>query len=257
MTNESNLILCAAAEQIEEARRLSERLGLPISEAPEAGQLCLRLDGDGLHLQQDGLSLLGDFSGMLPRLKPNALNGEMLVRAAKIKGFEGTPTAIDATAGMGEDALLLAAAGFRVTLCERNPVIAALLRDTLERASEDPDLREVVGRMTLYAGDSIELLYNLDRAPEVVLLDPMFPERRKSGLIGKKLQLLQKLEAPCSDEAELLEAAIQARPKKVVIKRPLKGPFLADRKPAYSIRGKAVRYDCIIPPRKVKSEILG
>lgn len=254
MKAENNLILCAAAERMEEARRLSERLGLPISEAPEAGQLCLRLDKDGLHLQRDHLSLLGDFSAMLPRLKPNALNGEMLVRAARIRGFEGTPSAIDATAGMGEDALLLAAAGFRVTLCERNPVIAALLRDTMERAALDPALAEIVGRMELHAGDSIELLQNLGRAPEVVLLDPMFPERRKSGLIGKKLQLLQKLEAPCADEVELLDAAIQARPKKVVIKRPLKGPYLADRKPAYSIRGKAVRYDCMVPPQHEKTE---
>ena len=236
------------------ALALSEQLGLPISEAPAAGQLCLRLDTDGLHLQRDNLSLLGDFTALLPRLRPNALNGEMLVRAARIKGFEGTPAAIDATAGMGEDALLLAAAGFSVTLCERNPVIAALLRDTMERASFSPALHEIVGRMTLHAGDSMELLRTLDQAPEVVLLDPMFPERRKSGLIGKKLQLLQQLEAPCSDEAELLEAAVAAGPKKVVIKRPLKGPFLADRKPAYSIRGKAVRYDCIVPPQHVKSE---
>lgn len=255
MEMKDNLILCCVPDRMDEARHLSEKLGLPISEAPEAGQLCLRLDGDGLHLQQDGLSILGDFSAMLPRLKPNALNGEMLVRAARIKGFEGTPSAIDATAGMGEDALLLAAAGFRVTLCERNPVIAALLRDAMERAALDPALSEILHRMALHEGDSIELLRNLRQTPEVVLLDPMFPERRKSGLIGKKLQLLQKLEAPCADEAALLEAAIQAGPKKVVIKRPLKGPYLADRKPAYSIRGKAVRYDCIVPPQHVKSEI--
>lgn len=254
MEAKNNLMLSAAAERMEDARKLAEALGLPISEEPEAGQLCLRLDTDGLHLQQDKLSLLGDFSALLPRLRPNALNGEMLVRAAKIKGFEGSPTAIDATAGMGEDALLLAAAGFRVTLCERNPVIAALLLDTMERAALDPALTEIVGRMELHAGDSIELLRSLPRAPEVVLLDPMFPERKKSGLIGKKLQLLQKLESPCADEVELLEAAIQAGPKKVVIKRPLKGPYLADRKPAYSIRGKAVRYDCIVPPQHEKTE---
>ena len=249
-----NLILCSASERMDDALRLAETLGLPISETPEAGQLCLWLDTDGLHLQRDNLSLLGDFTAMLPRLRPNALNGEMLVRAARIKGFEGTPSAIDATAGMGEDALLLAAAGFRVTLCERNPVIAALLRDTMERAASHPALSEILGRMELHEGDSVELLRNLDRPPEVVLLDPMFPERRKSGLIGKKLQLLQKLEAPCSDETELLEAAIAAGPKKVVIKRPLKGPCLAGRKPAYSIRGKAVRYDCIVPPQHEKTE---
>ena len=242
-------MLCAVPDRLTEAQALAESLGVPMAEHPEPGQLCLYLGADGLHLQKDSLSLLGDFAALLPRLKPNALNGEMLVRAAKIKGFEGTPTAIDATAGMGEDALLLAAAGFRVTLCERNPVIAALLSDTLDRAKTDPALSEIVARMELHKGDSMDLLQNLETPPEVVLLDPMFPERKKSGLIGKKLQLLQQLEAPCDDEIALLDAALQAKPKKIVIKRPLKGPNLADRKPAYSIKGKAVRYDCIVPPQ--------
>ena len=46
-------------------------------------------------------------------------------------------------------------------------------------------------------------------------------------------------------EAELLDAALAARPRKVVIKRPPKGPYLAGKKPSYSLTGKAVRYDVI------------
>ena len=254
LTEQTNLILCAVPELEADARTLAVKLGVPMADAPAAGQLCLQLKTDGLYLERDGLSLRGDFAAMLPRLRPNALNGEMLVKAARLKGFEGTPTAVDATAGLGEDALLLAAAGFSVTLFERNPVIAALLRDALVRAAEVPELREIVGRMTLREGDSIRGLRELETPPEVILLDPMFPARRKSGLIGKKLQLLQRLEAPCADEAELLDAAIAAGPRKVVVKRPLKGPNLADRKPAYSIRGKAVRYDCIVPPHGSESK---
>ena len=45
------------------------------------------------------------------------------------------PRAVDATAGLGEDSLLLAAAGFEVTLCEADPVIAVLLEDALTRAA--------------------------------------------------------------------------------------------------------------------------
>ena len=41
-------------------------------------------------------------------------------------------------------------------------------------------------------------------------------------------------------------SAIKANPKKVVIKRPLTGEYLAGIKPNYSIKGKAIRYDCII-----------
>ena len=42
------------------------------------------------------------------------------------------------------------------------------------------------------------------------------------------------------------QAAVSAGPRKIVIKRPLKGPFLAGRKPDYSITGKTIRYDCLL-----------
>ena len=88
----------------------------------------------------------------------------------------------------------------------------------------------------------------LDAPPDVILLDPMFPARQKSALVKKKLQMIQKLEIPCAGEAELLLAAMKARPKKLIIKRPPKGPYLADAKPDHSITGKAVRFDCIVNP---------
>ena len=89
-------------------------------------------------------------------------------------------------------------------------------------------------------------MQNLDYKPDVILLDPMFPERTKSALIKKKFQILHKIESPCTNETELLNSAIKANPKKIVIKRPLKGEYLAGIKPNYSIKGKAIRYDCII-----------
>ena len=65
-------------------------------------------------------------------------------------------------------------------------------------------------------------------------------------LLRKKFQLIQRLESPCSTEEQLLDAAVAADPKRIVIKRPLKGPYLADRKPSYSLDGKAIRYDCFV-----------
>ena len=169
-----------------------------------------------------------------------------------MKGIE-CPVAIDATAGLGEDSLLLAAAGFRVHLFEYNPVIAALLLDAMERAREVPELREPVSRMELHVGDSIEAMHrpkdSIGCIPDLVLLDPMFPERQKSALVKKKFQLIHRLESPCMEEETLLNAAIAAGPGKILIKRPPKGPWLAGRKPGYSISGKAVRYDCILLPR--------
>ena len=191
----------------------------------------------------------GDFTRMLPRLKPGVLPRELLVRAAKVKGAGDPPLAVDATAGLGDDALLLAAAGFQVLLFERNPAIAALLEDTLERAAGIPELAGIVARMHLQAADSTQALPHLETAPDVVLLDPMFPGKRGDARAKKKLQLLQRLEQPCQDEAALLDAALAAKPRKVVVKRPLKGPWLAGRKPSYSLKGTTIRYDCHVLPR--------
>lgn len=203
-------------------------------------------DDLGLALAQGDVVVRGDFNRMRPRLKPANLARELVVRAAKVKGQTNEPLAVDATAGLGEDSFLLAAAGFRVLMFERNEIVAALLRDALVRAAGEPDLTDIVARMQLVEGDSVSALACLDEAPDVVLLDPMFPEKKKNAAVKKKLQLLQQLERPCEDEAALLEAACSALPRKIVVKRPAKGPYLAGRKPSYSLAGKAVRYDCIV-----------
>ena len=203
---------------------------------------------EGLTLTSGDLSLCGDFTSMKDRLKPNNLNGEMLVRAARVKTpLNGSfPVAVDATAGMGEDSFLLAAAGFKVYLFEKNPTIASLLKDALERAVKDPALTEIAFRMSFMEGDSIEGMKALPERPDVIYLDPMFPERKKSGLIKKKFQLLQLLERPCDDENGLLNAALNALPAKIVIKRPAKAPVLGGIKPSYTINGNSIRYDCIV-----------
>ncbi|WP_273396615.1 class I SAM-dependent methyltransferase [Thermophilibacter mediterraneus] len=204
----------------------------------------LRRGPAGLTLLGDGMELAADLSRMLPRLRPDRLGRELLVRAARVRGVE-RPRAVDATAGLGEDSLLLAAAGFSVTMFEKDPVIAALLRDALERAAGDPALAAVVARMELVEADSVAALRSRPEPPDVVFLDPMFPERTKSAAVKKKFQLLHRLERPCEDERELLDAALAAGPRKVVIKRPPKGPWLAGARPSYSLAGKAVRYDVI------------
>lgn len=230
------------------AALLAEKLGtdfLPSEEA--AGQeVFLRLSEDGLSFTDGKLELKGDFSALLPRLKCANLRQELLVKAAKIKTGERMPLAVDATAGLGEDSLLLAAAGFRVLLFEYDPVIAALLRDAMERAAAMPGLSETVARMELRCGDSISALPSLPFTPDVVLLDPMFPERQKSASVKKKFQLLHRLEQPCAEEDALLNAALASGAHKILIKRPAKGPLLAGRKVNYSLGGKAVRYDVIV-----------
>lgn len=233
----------------EDAELLAAHVGAPVAGAAEveASQLALRVGAGGLSLTRDGMALAGDFTRMLPRLKQGALQRELLVKAARIKGV-GRPVAVDATAGLGEDSLLLAAAGFEVTLCESDLVIAALLADACRRAEADVRLAPIVARMHVVERDSCAVLANLAAAPDVVYLDPMFPGRTKSAAVKKKFQLIHGLEHPCDANAErrLMEAAMAAGPRKIVVKRPVKGPHLAGVKPSHSVGGKAVRYDCVV-----------
>lgn len=241
----------------------------------------LSVDAAGLSLTDGDQAMRGDFTKLQKRLQYHNLTHELLVKATKVKGREKLRV-IDATAGMGEDSLLLAAAGCEVTLFEQDPVIAALLQDTMRRALEEAALHEIVMRMQLVEGDSIGHLRKLGEAatgsdtqeddaghacstltesavmangsdialkrPDVIYLDPMFPERQKSGLVKKKFQLIHYLEAPAENEEALMQAAIAARPFKIVVKRPAKGPYLAGLKPSYSLDGKAIRYDCYVFP---------
>lgn len=243
--NDKLVINIKNEERREEALALAKVLDAPITKS--AGEeLTVIFDEEGVSLSGYGMSYMCDFDKMIRRINKKGLHHEMLVRVAKTKATE--PRAIDATAGMGEDSIVLAAYGYDVTMFEQNPVVATLLKDGLRRASLNPELAEIAGRMHLIEGDSVKLM---DKAGEVdlIYLDPMFPERQKSSLVNKKLQLIQKLEQPCSEETALFEAALAIRPSKIVVKRPLKGSYLADKKPSHSIKGKAIRYDCFVFPK--------
>ena len=247
------LLLAEAPEDAGRAQTLAEEMGLSFVSDPcmtEGETVWLELNGDGLALTDGKMAVSADMTSMLPRLRTDRLASELLVKAAgRVKEGEA-PLAVDAAAGFGEDALLLAAAGYRVLMFERDPVIAALLADALSRAERIPELSEPVSRMRLRREDSLPAMGKLEEKPAVIYLDPMFPEKKKSGLTGKKFQLLHLLAAPCDQEEDMLRAAWNACPGRVVVKRPLKGLCLGGLRPAWSLKGKTVRYDCLVPSGK-------
>ena len=241
----NKIVVCIGkGGQKDMAESFSRRTGSPIVNKP-GDYLTVLFDSKGVSLSGFGLSYQGDFENMLHRVTNGRLQHEMLAKA--VKTDQENLKAIDATAGMGEDSLLLAACGYQVTLYEQNPVIAILLKDALRRAKKNTVLKDIVSRMQLVEGDSIEHLNKRLDPADVIYLDPMFPGRQKSGLINKKLQLIQKLEPPCSKETALFDAAMAAQPSKIIVKRPLKSPYLDERVPSYSLKGKAIRYDCYSP----------
>ncbi len=168
--------------------------------------------------------------------------GQALPKAVGLKAGK-TPTVVDATAGLGRDAFLLASLGAHVTLIERSDHMHRLLADGLTRAKkEGGDLADIVARMTLLHGDAKDLLAGLN--PEVVLIDPMHPPRSKSSLVKKEMRLIRDIVGTDRDAAALMEVALNTASNRVVLKWPQKAnPMPGLKAPSHQITGKSTRYD--------------
>lgn len=171
------------------------------------------------------------------RLDHDRVRHERLVKALG-KPREDRHRVVDATAGLGRDAALMAQAGFQVILIERSPLIHALLADGLARAPA-----ALAEQMTLLpCQDSRDLQESVLHA---VYLDPMFPSREKSAAVKKDLLWLQWINdyPSLEEEQAMMEWACALSPHRIVVKRPAKAPDLAGRAPGFSQKGKAVRFD--------------
>jgi 16S rRNA (guanine1516-N2)-methyltransferase len=183
-----------------------------------------------------------DFAGGANR---HRLRGGAELIAKAVRGrARGPLRVLDATAGLGRDAFVLAARGFEVTLLERSPVVAALLADGLARArAAEPAVAEIAARMTLHNADAVAWLAAAALPFDVICLDPMFPDGGGTALAKKEMRLFQQLQLDAGDEGALLRAARAVARLRVVVKRPLKAPALARQRPDYALEGRAVRFD--------------
>ena len=173
--------------------------------------------------------------------------GEAVAKAVGVKG-DYLPDVVDATAGLGRDAFVLAAVGCRVRMLERHPVVAALLEDGLQRGYQDAEiggwLRE---RLTLLHVSSLTALNDITPQPDVVYLDPMYPHRQKSALVKKEMRVFQSLVGADEDADALLEPARRLAKKRIVVKRPDYAPPLAGVATQSAVATKSHRFD-IYPP---------
>ena len=221
--------------------------------------LVLSKDGLDLHainLQGNNFSIRADFHGATTTYRRKQGGGarQMIARAVGIKNGV-SPNVLDATAGLGKDAFVLASLGCQVTLLEREPVVYALLEDALARASqfaadnEDLTLRTVLDRMHLVNADALNYMCErpAKERSDVVYLDPMFPLRTKSAQVKKEMQVFHKLFGIDEDADKLLESALKAARHRVVVKRPRIAPALSGSAPSHTLEGKRNRFDVYVP----------
>ena len=182
--------------------------------------------------------------------------GQMIAKATGIQS-KFKPSIFDATAGQGGDAFVFASLGCRVTMLERSPIAFELLRSALHQAlvyseTADADLHRTLLNMDLHFEDSLKNLF-LNKAVssswaehDVVYLDPMFPERKKSAAVKKEMRIFHDLIGPDNDSDKLLDIAKHFAKYRVVVKRPKNAPFLMDEEPTYNITGKSTRFDIYV-----------
>mgnify|MGYP001203286652 CR=1 FL=1 len=258
-------IRCDSVELKPMAQRLADRLNVPLLHSPGATQSpilpCSSTTADYfLELVDQGLRLMPligtlhgaircDFEGTVAthRRKYGGGNGQDIAKAVGISG-KCKPHVLDLTAGLGRDAFVLATLGCRVTMVERNPVVQELLKDGLARALSIADNREletILARMNLVALEAKCYLNgnaNIPQ-PDVIYLDPMYPESRKSAKVKKEMQAFKTLVGDDYDADHLLDLALGAARFRVVVKRPRKAPQLGNATPHFSLSGKSTRYD--------------
>ena len=246
-------LYCAADARQDAARALAERFALPLlTQRPEQGYW-LELGAERLELLTTGKhgAVYAEFveGAAKHRREQGGGRGQPVAKAIGLKGAKELPYVVDATAGLGRDSFVLAGLGCRVTLVERSPVAAALLADALERAAGHPDTADIASRMQLVHASSIAWLRTLDEAerPDVVFVDPMFPDTDKKSAAAKKdMQAFQQVIGDDLDSAALLQAAIAAAKNRVVVKRPRLGAAIEGVKPSAVLDGKSTRFDLYV-----------
>lgn len=188
--------------------------------------------------------------------------GQSIAKAIGLKQGVKPPYVLDATAGLGKDAYVLACLGCPVTLVERSAVIVELLSDAIDRAKENANFQAILNAgFNVIEKSSIDYLTELHKKsktgnpevispdviyPDVIYLDPMYPERKKSASVKKNMQILQTLLGKDEDTDELLNIALKVAKKRVVVKRPKGADSLSDIKPTYQVNSKKTRYDIYV-----------
>jgi 16S rRNA (guanine1516-N2)-methyltransferase len=235
------------SEFTEQAQQLAARLHLPFETHFESYDYVLLLTPKHLELKKNHEKinpLYVDFlDGKITyRRQHTSLRNEALARAMGLK-HHLKPFIVDATAGLGRDSFILASLGFEVQLFERSPIAHALLEDGMRRAAENPHVAPIIERMHLTSMDAIQWMQTTDQKPDIIYLDPMFPEKQKTALVKKEMRIFQDIIGEDSDTELLLKSALSCATKRVVVKRPRLADPIQGPEPSFNLKGSSSRFD--------------
>lgn len=181
---------------------------------------------------------------------------ELIARAVGV--HLGLTQILDLTAGLCEDAWTLARLGCSVEAVEGNKDLFEVLSSAHQKSLADEKSAPVANRLRLthqMASQRLKVLAKASPAdlPEVIYLDPMFPQEGKSALPKKRMQILRSLELESESLEVLIPEALRWAKNRVVLKRGLKDPVIW-RTPQAQVKGKSVRFDVYLSAAAKKSD---
>ena len=217
-----------------------------MSELNNSSLPALVLSSDGLWFMSQHFKPLNltEFYSNFILMRAKSVQRETLIQAANIKvNQENQIKALDLTAGLGRDSILMSLYGYQVTMVESNPYLAVILKFLTTTFSNRLPLLQLV-----YMDNLNFLKANLDRY-DIVYLDPMFQDG-KQALAKKDMQIIDQCQLMISEQQEprsndeLFAQAKKSCSNKLIIKRDNKQACLvASPKPTYSKLGKTIRFD--------------
>lgn len=246
------VVLQEAEQASERERQLAQQLSLPLlPQAHLAGDSAVGFvlqylpEGLSLSILEDNAPgpLAIDFNA--PRLLRRSRDSIRKQGLGKALGLarQKKLNILDATAGTGTDAFLMAVAGCAVTMLEKSPIVHALLTDAIARSAfaQEP-VAVAVKNMELHLADFLQFARDKVQC-DVVYMDPMFPDGVGSARSQKPMYLLQQLLGKADREELMLAHALQLARRRVVIKRNRKSPLVPGPNPDIQFKGSSSRYD--------------
>ncbi|MBK8095712.1 MAG: class I SAM-dependent methyltransferase [Planctomycetes bacterium] len=229
-----------APPHIPSDEELCRRFGVPLATTVDDTAWQLRRTHDGsLELQgpggrgEAGLRIgINPCHGELAHRLHTSRRKDPLARAIGLHRRNAPVRVVDATAGLGRDAMVLASLGCCVTAIERVPALALLLH----AATASRFVFAVI------CADASEWLRTQPTGarPDVVYLDPMFAEPGRAQ-VKKEMQVCRAL-ATADGANEVFAAAMACAKDRVVVKRHPDGAPLAAG-PSFTVGSNRIRFD--------------
>lgn len=232
-------VITAVAGQMARAEALAKHYGLALTSKLDASEPCqLVVMPHHIECRMQGLAkpLRIDFVQGKAKYRIQPAWDHPLVRSV---GIKAPATVLDLTAGLGDDAFLLASLHYKVIMLERHPVVAILLADALQRLQDQANLS-----LSLCYIEAKNYLEHITVNPEIIIYDPMFPQqKRHQAKVKKGMQVLQNLVNHDKDTEEVFHLALARAQKRVIVKRPKTAPPIAHKTPSFAIKTRNFRFD--------------